>query len=331
MLDIKQAHVTTTWQLPSPLINVRFSPLGQSVFVSTEDSAITRFQLPGGERVSFTDHESWVFGLALTPDGQTLISTGGDGRIIWWPATADVPTATRSVVGHAGWIRAVSISPDGQLLATGGNDKVLKIWSIATGELLKELPGHESDIYSVAFHPSGQFVLSGELKGHVRQWDWQAGQQARLFDATKLYNYNAGQAVNYGGVRSMAWSADGQLFCCAGLHNAPNPFAGVNDPLAMRFRWDSQEVLRNHTAGDLKGVVWRARFLSDGTLMGLSGGQGGGVLLFWNGEQDADFHRFVLPNTAREADLHPDGLQVATAHFDRQLRITRLAAPAPAA
>jgi hypothetical protein len=34
----------------------------------------------------------------------------------------------------------------------------------------------------------------------------------------------------------------------------------------------------------------------------------------------------ALPNTAREMDLHPDGLRVAVANFDRRARIVRLTA-----
>lgn len=36
----------------------------------------------------------------------------------------------------------------------------------------------------------------------------------------------------------------------------------------------------------------------------------------------------LLPSLIRDTALHPDGLHVATAHYDRNVRITRLAAPA---
>jgi hypothetical protein len=52
-------------------------------------------------------------------------------------------------------------------------------------------------------------------------------------------------------------------------------------------------------------------------------------LLFWKIDAEKDYHRFQLPNIARDMDLHVDGLQVATAHHDRNVRITRLA-PKPA-
>ena len=61
-------------------------------------------------------------------------------------------------------------------------------------------------------------------------------------------------------------------------------------------------------------------------IMGVTGGGSGGFLLFWKPDADKDYHRFQLPNLARDMDVHPDGLQVATAHYDRNVRITRLAA-----
>ncbi len=63
--------------------------------------------------------------------------------------------------------------------------------------------------------------------------------------------------------------------------------------------------------------------------MGVSGGGSGGWLIFWKTDADKDFHRFQLPSLGRDMDLHPDGIQVATAHYDRHLRITKLS-PKPA-
>ena len=48
------------------------------------------------------------------------------------------------------------------------------------------------------------------------------------------------------------------------------------------------------------------------------------MLLFWKPEEEKAFFKFALPNLARDGDLHPDGRQVATAHHDRHLRISRL-------
>ena len=38
------------------------------------------------------------------------------------------------------------------------------------------------------------------------------------------------------------------------------------------------------------------------------------------------FHKLKLPDTIRDMSLHPDGLQVATAHHDGHVRISRMEA-----
>ena len=80
-----------------------------------------------------------------------------------------------------------------------------------------------------------------------------------------------------------------------------------------------------------KVKAWQVFFLADGTLVCGSGGSDGGFLIFWKADQDKEFHKLKLPNTARDMDLHPDGLHLATAHHDHHVRISKLTPkPAPA-
>ena len=212
------------------------------------------------------------------------------------------------------------------MLATGGNDNLVKLWNAADGQLVREIPGHGSNVYSTSFHQSGEFLLSGDLGGEVRQWEVASGKLIRTFDASALHTYNGGQQVHYGGVRSIAFSPDGRFMACSGLHKATNPLGAVNEPLVLLFDWGSQELVRSHVTNDVKGIGWRVAYLADGTLVGASGGSGGGFLLFWKPDKDQDFFKLKLPNTARDLAKHPDGLQLATAHYDRRLRISRMTA-----
>ncbi len=113
-----------------------------------------------------------------------------------------------------------------------------------------------------------------------------------------------------------------------GLHKATNPLGAVHEPIALVFDAKTRKLARTLlTDGIPGGVLWGLRYLADGTLMGACGGTSGGFLLFWKAGADKDFHRLTLPGgSARELDLHPDGLRVATAHHDGYVRITRLAA-----
>ena len=73
------------------------------------------------------------------------------------------------------------------------------------------------------------------------------------------------------------------------------------------------------------------RYHPDGYLIGAIGGGAGGYFHFWKPDGATEFFQLKLPDTARDCDLHPDGLRLAAAHFDTRLRIYRMGDPAPAA
>ena len=326
-LDPKQAHVISEWKHDRPMNGVRIDPLARYVIGVSEDAVASRFQLSDGTRTVMPDgFQGWGRALAFSTEGQYVVTGSTDGKITWWETAAEAPTAIRSITAHKGWIRSMHNSPDGSLIATGGNDNIVRVWNAESSEKQFELNGHESHIYSVMFHPNGQWLLSGDLKGVIRQWDLTSGKEMRTFDAKKLHSYHTGQRVNYGGVRSMALSPDGKALAAGGLHEAPNPFAGVNKPLILLFDWETQEIKQEQVTNAVeRGIIWRVAWLKDGSLMGVISGTSS-MLLFWKPEAAGDFHRFKLPNQARDMDLHPDGLHVATAHHDNHVRITRLAA-----
>lgn len=331
-LDPKAAWVAFQWPHDRPLISCRFDPTGQFVFCGSEDSLVERFRLSDGAKTILSGgHSTWVAALAFTKDGSTVVSGGCDGKLTWWPAAVEAPQPVRSIAGHGThWVRALAASPDGTQLASGGNDNMVRLWNIIDGTLVKEIAGHEKHVYSVAFHPNGQSLFSGDLAGSVRQWDIAAGTELRKFDAAALYSFNGGQQVDFGGVRALAISPDGKWLAAGGLYKASNPLGAVHEPLVLLFNLETGMLERQLLAeGITQGVIWNLRWLSDGSLMGVTGGGSGGWLLFWKTDAEKDYHRFQLPNLARDMDLHNDGIQVATAHHDRHVRITRLT-PKPA-
>ena len=159
-----QTHLATQYAHDAPFITCRYEPKARYVFATSEDNRIERFALADGKKTLLAAHDSWVWALAFSKDGETLFSGGGDGRLISWPVAADEPKPARTVEAHQGWIRCIAVSPDGQLIATAGNDRIVRIWNAADGAKLKELPGHEVPVYSLLWHPGGQFLLSGDLR-----------------------------------------------------------------------------------------------------------------------------------------------------------------------
>ncbi|MFO0918347.1 MAG: WD40 repeat domain-containing protein [Planctomycetaceae bacterium] len=327
-IDPAKAHEVLKVDYGSPFLSCRFDPTGRFVLAGAEDNSILRWELATNQKTALAKHDSWVHALAFSHDGATVVSGGCDGRLIWWPAAAETPEPIRIVDAHQGWVRGLVTSPDGQFLLSGGNDRAVKLWNLADGTLIREFTGHDSHVYSVCFHPSGEIALSGDLHGNVHQWEVATSKLMRSFDAKALWSYNGGQGVDFGGVRALAVSADGKSLAAGGLFNASNPLGAVHDPLVLLFDWESQKVLQQHIADGLKGSIWRVVFHPDGWLIGVSGGSTGGHVLFWKPDQNKEFHRYQLPNIARDLDLHPDQIRIVVAHHDRHLRVSQLTAKA---
>ncbi len=328
MLDITKAHVIHQWPYERPLLACRFDPQGKYVLASAENNLLQKFSMADGKiSVLPVAHESWVQALAVNATGTLAVSGGGEGKLVWWDLQPEIPTPIRTVQSHAGNVRAVSLSPDGTRLISGGYDRLIHLWDVATGQQLRSWSKHEMNVYSVQSLSDGRRFLSGDLNGVVYLWDIDSTEPLAKFDAAALHSYNEGQRVNFGGVRSLAVKPDGTQIAAGGLHKSSNPLGAVHEPLALRFAVEGSQLLKSHSAeGVPGGGLWRVQYLTDGTLCGVSGGSTGGLLLFWNQDQDLTIHKFQLPSLARDMDLSADGLLVATAHHDRHLRITRLAA-----
>lgn len=323
VLDTSQTHVLHEWKHGNPLIACGFDPLGRFLFTSSQDYTLQRWEISTGKATSWPAHDSWVKDFAFSPDGEIAYSAGCDDRILLWRTAQEQPTPIGEIVAHRGWVRALDVQPATGWLASAGNDNLVKLWS-PEGKLIRELNGHDRHVYSAFFHPSEDFLLSGDLTGIVNQWQVTTGKLIRTLEAKDLHTYNTGQQVSYGGVRDIDLSPDGTTLAFTGLHKATNPLGAVNEPLVMLFDWKNGKTIRSQPAKGIRGIGWQTRFLSDGTELCASGGSGGGYLSFFRQNEEVPYHKLKLKDTLRHMAMHPNGLQVATTHFDGHVRVTQL-------
>lgn len=325
LLDITKTHIVHDFKHTSPLMSCRFDPSGRFVFAGAQDYQIWRWEPATGKKVALADVNTWVRGIAFGNGGKTLITGGFDGRLIWWPVVADKPAPIRSIDAHHGWVRAVAVRPDNSLVVSVGNDLVVRLWNMTDGKLVREMAGHKSHIYNVAFHPDGQQLATGDLMGNVIHWDVETGRQVRTWEAKALHKYDKTFKAEIGGFRAMDFSGDGNRLACSGITNVTNAFAGVGNPIVVVFDWKTgKQHIEHLSKKKLRGVAWGVALHPNGTTIAASGGGGGGFLLFWKADAKEEFHQVKLPDTARDLDLSSDGLHLATAHHDGHLRICRM-------
>jgi U4/U6 small nuclear ribonucleoprotein PRP4 len=211
-------------------------------------------------------------------------------------------TLLHTLLGHADRLGRCRWHPSGEFLATAGYDATWRLWDAATGAQLLVQEGHARAVYAVAFQPDGSLAISGGLDGHARVWDLRTGHSVCLLKG------------HCQGITACDWSPDG--YTCA---------TGSADH-ATRV-WDVRQagrcvaVLPAHG-----GTITSVRFEPTA----------GGALL--TASHDATCKLWGAPNwtllralrtgegRVMAADLAPGAVLMATASYDRAVKVW--AAPA---
>ncbi|MEH2316851.1 MAG: ribosome assembly protein 4, partial [Nostoc sp.] len=83
-----------------------------------------------------------------------------------------------------------------QQLASASYDKTIKIWDVSSGQLLKTLTGHSSEVYSVAYSPNGQQLASASYDKTIKIWDVSSGQLLKTLTGHSSEVYSVAYSPN---------------------------------------------------------------------------------------------------------------------------------------
>ncbi|MEW6684439.1 MAG: caspase family protein [Nitrospirota bacterium] len=95
--------------------------------------------------------------LAFSADGQTLVCGTAEGRIVFFELNHS--KAPRNIPAHEGEVLAVASVHDGAALVSAGRDGVVKLWHVATGDLV-ETRRIDGGMTVAALTTSGSLVAS---------------------------------------------------------------------------------------------------------------------------------------------------------------------------
>jgi WD40 repeat protein len=120
------------------------------------------------------EHSGKISSVAISPDGQTLVSGCLDRTIkIWNVHTGEL---LRTLTGHSEDISSVAISPDGQFLASSSlhcPKSNVKVWNLKSGKLLHNRLGHKKSARFVAIDFQARILVSASNK--IKIWNLHTG------------------------------------------------------------------------------------------------------------------------------------------------------------
>ena len=170
------------------VLQARFSPDGKRVVTAAKNREAWVWDALVGEKlVALEGHTGWVRAAEFSPDGQRLVTGGADGEVRLW----DAGSGQLIRRGYTGPVRAAAFDPSGRLTVTASEDGTARIWDVddldGTWEShtmrfwqnrdfeLAVLPhrddqGEPATVWSAAFSPDGQRIVTVTEDGAVRLW-----------------------------------------------------------------------------------------------------------------------------------------------------------------
>ncbi len=145
-----------TWVLPGTRARVlTVAPETDIVATGHDDGTVFVWRLTTGARLARFNTTGWrVYGLSISRDGRLLASASRDGCSLFNVGELNVS----HVLGRKtdGWQHDVAFSGDSRRIASAGGDGMIRIWDVATGDLVLAIRGHvEYGIRQLEFSPDG--------------------------------------------------------------------------------------------------------------------------------------------------------------------------------
>ncbi len=167
----------------SPIVQQRVAPPPQEpTFINPLPLPIPPLPFPSpGEKLGvlrvLSGHNDSVLCLALSADGQKLVSGSADRTIKVWNLATD--QEVYSLEAHADGVWGVALSANGRILVSGSRDQTIKVWDFSTGQKIGSLTGHTDYVTSVAISGDGRILVSGSFDQSVKVWDLSTGRELR--------------------------------------------------------------------------------------------------------------------------------------------------------
>ncbi|MEZ6056229.1 MAG: hypothetical protein R3C01_05950 [Planctomycetaceae bacterium] len=307
MSDTWKIERTAEWRSNDILFSVAHQPESTKLYVGSSDFKVfvwdTAEEKPQRQIFAGEGHQSYVTGMTLA--GGRLVTGSYDQQLIWWDLAEQ--KEVRRQQAHDRWIRRVISTPDGERVISVGDDMQCKVWSSETGELLAQFSDHPeqtphhypSMLYAVAVSSDGKLIATGDRVGHVAIWSAETFEKVGEVEAPVFYTWDPkARRHSIGGIRSLAFSPDGQQIAVGGIGKIGN-IDHLDAPSRLEiFDWKTSERRHEIEEKEKKGLVEQIIYHPDGKRLLTFGGDHKGFINLFDTEKGT-----LLAKTAAAA--HP--------------------------
>jgi WD40 repeat protein len=123
-------------------------------------------------------HDGSVEAVAVTPDGQRIVSGGSDGTLRVWDLSSG--QLLRTFAGYIQSIICMTLTPDGRKVFTGSSDRTVRCWDLETGA---EQFTYNNNIYEttcMAVTTDGRRLLYGSWDGMLNMINLEDGKNVAI-------------------------------------------------------------------------------------------------------------------------------------------------------
>lgn len=180
----------------------------------------------GAVSKSWVAHDDTIFAMALSSDGKSIATAGGDKFVRLWDLASGKESA--KLEAHTTQVTCLAFNSDSTQLVTGGADRQLKVWDVKTRENTIALATKDAGMNAVTWSSNGPAVIACTDDG-------------KLLRYTDLKSHTGAQSSDAAKERQLA-TAGASIYCLAELGSGERFFAGTFDGHVLSWDKDGKAL-----------------------------------------------------------------------------------------